>query len=43
MPLVTNLSCLAVSVEDTKLEFVFSMPLIFSDTSCCLAELRNLR
>lgn len=52
MTLVINLSCqeieqvsrcFAVDVEDIKLEVVFSMPLIFSDTSCCLAELRHLR
>lgn len=52
MTLVTNLSCqeieqasrcFVVNDEDSKLQVVFSMPLIFSDTSCSLAELRHLR
>lgn len=52
MTLLTNLSCqeieqvsrcFAVNVEDIKLEIVFCMPLIFSGTSCYLAELRHFR
>lgn len=35
--------CFIIDVEDILLEVVFSMLLIFSDTSCCLAELRHLR
>lgn len=52
MILVANLSCqeteqgsryFTIDVEDILLEVAFSVLLIFSDTSCCLAELRHLR